>query len=188
MELITWGFFLKVCVADNLGPYIDTVYSNSDEYGAVAHTVSSAFFSFQIYADFFGYSSIAIGLGRILGFDFGINFNRPYLAVSLQDFWRRWHISLSTWLRDYLYISLGGSRNGSLKTYRNILLTMVLGGIWHGANWTFFIWGLIHGCGLVIERVCSPDIFLILQRLRAFGVSKQQQQQEMVFQPNSLEL
>jgi D-alanyl-lipoteichoic acid acyltransferase DltB (MBOAT superfamily) len=109
-------------------------------------------FAWQIYGDFSGYSDIARGCAQILGFHFMVNFRQPYFADSFQDFWRRWHISLSTWLRDYLYIPLGGNRFGERKTYRNLLLTMLLGGLWHGANWTFVVWGALHGSGLAIER------------------------------------
>jgi D-alanyl-lipoteichoic acid acyltransferase DltB (MBOAT superfamily) len=109
-------------------------------------------FAWQIYGDFSGYSDIARGAAQLLGFHFMVNFRQPYLATSLQDFWRRWHISLSTWLRDYLYIPLGGSRDGETRTFRNLMATMLLGGLWHGANWTFVFWGAIHGLGLGIER------------------------------------
>jgi D-alanyl-lipoteichoic acid acyltransferase DltB (MBOAT superfamily) len=110
-------------------------------------------FAFQIYGDFSGYSNIARGSAQLLGFHFMVNFRQPYLALSLSDFWRRWHISLSTWLRDYLYIgALGGNRLGELRTYINLFLTMLLGGLWHGASWTFVFWGAWHGCGLVVER------------------------------------
>jgi D-alanyl-lipoteichoic acid acyltransferase DltB (MBOAT superfamily) len=109
-------------------------------------------FAWQIYGDFSGYSSIARGCAQLLGFHFMVNFRQPYFAENIQDFWRRWHISLSTWLRDYLYIPLGGNRNGERQTYRNLLLTMLLGGLWHGANWTFVIWGGIHGGSLAMER------------------------------------
>ncbi len=112
-------------------------------------------FAFQIYGDFSGYSCIARGSAQLLGFHFMVNFRQPYLAQSLQDFWRRWHISLSSWLRDYLYIPLGGNRKGKIRTYVNLLLTMLLGGLWHGANWTFVVWGGIHGAGLAIERLIS---------------------------------
>ncbi len=123
-------------------------------------------FAWQIYGDFSGYSDIARGSAQLLGFHFMVNFRQPYLATSLQDFWRRWHISLSTWLRDYLYIPLGGNRHGEAMTYRNLMLTMLLGGLWHGANWTFVVWGGIHGAGLAVERFFT----------RALGLSKRRQQ------------
>ena len=120
--------------------------------GAIGHLIGIYAFAWQIYGDFSGYSDIARGSAQILGFHFMVNFRQPYFADSIQDFWRRWHISLSTWLRDYLYIPLGGNRNGERQTYRNLLLTMLLGGLWHGANWTFVAWGAIHGGSLAIER------------------------------------
>jgi alginate O-acetyltransferase complex protein AlgI len=132
----------------------------------------------QIYGDFSGYSDMARGSAQLLGFHFMVNFRQPYLATSLQDFWRRWHISLSTWLRDYLYIPLGGNRHGSLRMYRNLMLTMLLGGLWHGANWTFIIWGGIHGEGLSAERLTgieTPAVAplgsrLWLRRLSVFAI------------------
>ena len=115
-------------------------------------------YAVQIYADFSGYSDIAIGCALLLGYEFPDNFNAPYRALSLQDFWRRWHISLSTWLRDYLYIPLGGNRKGERRTYINLMITMLLGGLWHGAAWTFVVWGAIHGGGLAIERYGADRI------------------------------
>jgi len=154
-ELVCWGFFLKVVVADTLALQVDPSFGSPEAYGVWGHLVGVFFFSFQIYADFAGYSLIAIGLGRIMGLDFGENFRRPYFSISFSEFWRRWHISLSSWLRDYLYISLGGNRGGATKTARNLLLTMFLGGLWHGAAWTFVIWGLLHGLYLVIWHACA---------------------------------
>jgi D-alanyl-lipoteichoic acid acyltransferase DltB (MBOAT superfamily) len=118
----------------------------------IAALIGMYAFAWQIYGDFSGYSSIARGCAQLMGFHFMVNFRQPYLADSIQDFWRRWHISLSTWLRDYLYIPLGGNRIGERKAYRNLLLTMLLGGLWHGANWTFVAWGALHGGGLAVER------------------------------------
>jgi D-alanyl-lipoteichoic acid acyltransferase DltB (MBOAT superfamily) len=122
-------------------------------------------FAWQIYGDFSGYSNIARGSAQLLGFHFMVNFRQPYLAASLQEFWHRWHISLSTWLRDYLYISLGGNRHGQLRTYRNLLLTMTIGGFWHGANWTFVVWGMIQGVVLCLERLSKS--FLVIQASRS---------------------
>ncbi len=155
MELIIWGYFLKLCVADRLGYLVEPTYSNPDSFGGAVHIISTIAFSFQIYGDFCGYSLIAIGLGRIMGFDFGINFNKPYYSRSFSEFWNRWHISLSSWLRDYLYIPLGGNRLGSIITFRNLLVVMFLGGLWHGAAWTFVIWGLLHGFYLVVQHFLS---------------------------------
>ena len=146
------GFFLKVALADNLAPLVDARFAHPEQYGGAQLAVGAMGFAFQIYGDFAGYSLIAIGLGRIMGFNFGRNFNRPYFATDFSDFWRRWHISLSSWLRDYLYIPLGGNRNGELATHRNLMITMFLGGLWHGANWTFVIWGVLHGLYLIMQR------------------------------------
>jgi alginate O-acetyltransferase complex protein AlgI len=124
-------------------------------------------FAWQIYGDFSGYSDIARGSAQLLGFHFMVNFRQPYMATSLRDFWRRWHISLSTWLRDYLYIPLGGSAEKGYRTYRNLLITMLLGGLWHGANWTFVIWGWLHGAVLAVERFLKEHIKL-LQKMPDF--------------------
>lgn len=153
LTLVVWGYFLKLALADTLGYQIDVVdkwFARPDAFGAAGHMVGTFLFSFQIYGDFAGYSLIAIGLGRIMGFDFGINFRRPYFAASFSEFWQRWHMSLSSWLRDYLYIPLGGSRHGAARTMCNLVVTMFLGGLWHGAAWTFVLWGLLHGVYLVV--------------------------------------
>lgn len=145
------GFIKKVMIADSIAPLADNAFalenpSAADAWiGAIAYTA-------QLYFDFSGYSDMAIGLGLMMGFRFMENFNQPYISQSITEFWRRWHISLSSWLRDYLYIPLGGNRHGTLKTYRNLFLTMLLGGLWHGANWTFVIWGAWHGIWLAIEK------------------------------------
>ena len=151
--LILSGLFRKAVIADNCALLADAAFSGrmgAPNLAVVA--IGTYAFAWQIYGDFSGYSDIARGSAQLLGFHFMVNFRQPYLATSLQDFWRRWHISLSTWLRDYLYIPLGGNHHGERKTYRNLLLTMLLGGLWHGANWTFVVWGGIHGAGLGIER------------------------------------
>ena len=151
--LILSGLFRKVVIADNCALLADAAFSGRLGRPSFAVVLIGTYaFAWQIYGDFSGYSDIARGSAQLLGFHFMVNFRQPYLATSLQDFWRRWHISLSTWLRDYLYIPLGGSRGGELRTYRNLMTTMLLGGLWHGANWTFVIWGGIHGAGLSIER------------------------------------
>jgi len=152
------GFIKKVFIADTIAPLATSAFglthpTTADAwFGAIAYTA-------QLYFDFSGYSDMAIGLGLMMGFRFVENFNQPYISQSITEFWRRWHMSLSAWLRDYLYISLGGNRGGTLKTYRNLLLTMLLGGLWHGANWTFVIWGAWHGTVLCIERALGvkPD-------------------------------
>jgi D-alanyl-lipoteichoic acid acyltransferase DltB (MBOAT superfamily) len=151
--LILSGLFRKCVVADNCALLADAAFNGRmgpSNLGVVL--IGTYAFAWQIFADFSGYSDIARGSAQLMGFHFMVNFRQPYLATSLQDFWRRWHISLSTWLRDYLYIPLGGNRSGEFKTYRNLLTTMLLGGLWHGANWTFVVWGGVHGVGLSIER------------------------------------
>jgi alginate O-acetyltransferase complex protein AlgI len=151
--LIISGLFLKVVIANHLATNIvDDVFAAPDRHSSLEVLVAIYGYAVQIFADFCGYTNIAIGIALLLGFEFPQNFNSPYTAVSLQDFWRRWHMTLSRWLRDYLYIPLGGNRKGGLLTYRNLLLTMLLGGLWHGAAWTFVVWGGIHGVGLSIER------------------------------------
>jgi alginate O-acetyltransferase complex protein AlgI len=149
--LVFWGLFKKIFVADNLARLVELGFRDTVPNGGVA-LVSVYAFAFQIYGDFSGYTDIARGLARWMGFEFMLNFNLPYMATNPSEFWRRWHISLSTWLRDYLYVPLGGNRGGRLATYRNLLLTMVLGGLWHGAQWTFVIWGTFHGLLLAVHR------------------------------------
>jgi alginate O-acetyltransferase complex protein AlgI len=151
--LILEGLFRKCVIADNCALIANAAFGGSfGKPSIVVGLLGMYAFAWQIYGDFSGYSSIARGGAQLLGFHFMVNFRQPYLAESIQEFWRRWHISLSTWLRDYLYIPLGGNRNGERQTYRNLLLTMLLGGLWHGANWTFVIWGGIHGGALATER------------------------------------
>jgi D-alanyl-lipoteichoic acid acyltransferase DltB (MBOAT superfamily) len=151
--LILSGLFLKVVIANHLATAIvDDVFAAPRSHSSLEVLVGIYGYAVQIFADFCGYTNIAIGLALLLGFKFPQNFASPYTAVSLQDFWRRWHMTLSRWLRDYLYIPLGGSRKGRLLTYRNLMATMLLGGLWHGAAWTFVIWGGIHGLGLAVER------------------------------------
>jgi alginate O-acetyltransferase complex protein AlgI len=152
--LIVWGMFKKVVIADNLDPLVNMVYDNGT-YAGPAVALATIAFGFQIYCDFSGYSDIARGLARVLGFDIMVNFNLPYFASNIREFWQRWHISLSTWLRDYLYISLGGNRRGEMRTYANLLITMLLGGLWHGAAWHFVLWGAWHGIGLIVHRVAA---------------------------------
>ncbi|HLH01273.1 MAG TPA: MBOAT family protein [Bryobacteraceae bacterium] len=154
--LILSGLFRKCVIADNCALLANSAFNGrmgSPTLPVVA--LGTYAFAWQIYGDFSGYSDIARGAAKLMGFEFMLNFRQPYLATSLQDFWRRWHISLSTWLRDYLYIPLGGSRHGEKRTYRNLMITMLLGGLWHGANWTFVVWGGIHGLGQSIGRFLS---------------------------------
>lgn len=151
-KLMLWGYFLKLCVADQAALYVDRVFNSLDSHEGYSTLIASFMFTLQIYGDFAGYTFISIGCARILGFSLRDNFKRPYFAVSITDFWRRWHISLSTWLRDYVYFPLGGSRTTKQKTYRNLLITFGLSGLWHGANWTFILWGFLHGIIMCIER------------------------------------
>jgi D-alanyl-lipoteichoic acid acyltransferase DltB (MBOAT superfamily) len=150
--LIITGLFRKCVIADNCAVLANAAFNGQFAQGWAGALIGVFAFAFQIYGDFSGYSDIARGSAQLLGFHFMVNFKQPYLALSLQDFWRRWHISLSTWLRDYLYIPLGGNRLGERRTYFNLLATMLLGGLWHGANWTFVVWGALHGGALAAER------------------------------------
>ena len=151
--LILEGLFRKCVIADNCALIANAAFGGAFGRPSLPVVLLGTYaFAWQIYGDFSGYSSIARGCAQLMGFHFMVNFRQPYLADSIQDFWRRWHISLSTWLRDYLYIPLGGNRYGERKTYRNLLLTMLLGGLWHGANWTFVVWGGLHGGSLAVER------------------------------------
>jgi alginate O-acetyltransferase complex protein AlgI len=154
MYLIALGLFKKIAIADYLAlNLVDRVFTTPDAYSSVETLLGVYGYAFQIYCDFSGYSDIAIGCALLLGFEFPENFRTPYQSTDLQEFWRRWHISLSGWLRDYLYISMGGNRLGVVRTYFNLMMTMVLGGLWHGAGWNFLIWGLLHGCALAILRM-----------------------------------
>ncbi|MCE2612440.1 MBOAT family protein [Flavobacteriaceae bacterium D16] len=150
LSLIAYGFFKKIVIADRLAIYVNSVFSDIDNANTISLILGVTFFSFQIYADFSGYSLIARGVSKLLGFDLMVNFNRPYLATNIPDFWRRWHISLSTWFRDYLYIPLGGNRVSLLRNYNNLLIVFLVSGLWHGANWTFVVWGGLHGIYQII--------------------------------------
>ncbi len=154
-QIFTIGLFKKLMIADAVSPFVDGVFAYPDYYSSPTVWLAVVAYSFQIYCDFSGYSDMAIGCARILGFHFNRNFYMPYLSKNITEFWRRWHISLSTWLRDYLYISLGGNRKGERRTYINLMITMVLGGLWHGASWNFVIWGAAHGFALAFHRVWS---------------------------------
>jgi alginate O-acetyltransferase complex protein AlgI len=152
LRLMLWGAFKKIVIADRLSLYVDSVYGNPSGYGALPTIIATFFFAFQIYCDFSGYSDIAIGAARVMGYRLTLNFNRPYIAQSIREFWRRWHISLSTWFRDYVYVSLGGNRVSTVRWSAIIFAVFLLSGFWHGANWTFFTWGLIHGSYYIIGR------------------------------------
>ena len=151
--LAGWGVFKKVCLADAVAPFVNGVFANPTSFGGSYTLLASVLFMLQIYCDFSGYSDIAIGIARMIGIDLMINFRQPYFASSLTDFWRRWHISLSTWFRDFLYIPLGGNRTSRPRWVRNTILVFGLSGFWHGANWTFLVWGLLHGTAIVFEDV-----------------------------------
>ena len=155
LTLFMVGFFKKACVSDNLAPIVDRYFSAPETYDAISSWIGVLSYTVQIYCDFSGYSDMAIACAGLLGYELCLNFDFPYFASSITDFWRRWHISLSTWLKDYLYIPLGGNRGGQLFTYRNLLLTMVLGGLWHGAAWTFVVWGAMHGGALIAHKEWS---------------------------------
>jgi D-alanyl-lipoteichoic acid acyltransferase DltB (MBOAT superfamily) len=153
VKLIIVGFFMKLVVADRAAIYVNAVYNNVDNHDGLSFIAATVFFAFQIYGDFAGYSLIAIGTARLFGFNLMTNFNRPYFATSIGDFWKRWHISLSTWFRDYLYIPLGGNKVIYPRWLFNIFITFLVSGLWHGANWTFVIWGALNGIYLIIEAV-----------------------------------
>ncbi len=153
LKWVIIGYFMKLVIADRLALYVDSVYNNVYQHAGLTFIVATVLFAFQIFCDFAGYSSIAIGIARIMGFKLMTNFNRPYFASSISDFWHRWHISLSTWFRDYFYIPIGGSRVSVSRWYLNLFLTFLVSGLWHGANWTFVIWGALHGVYIVIENL-----------------------------------
>ncbi|MBK8497624.1 MAG: MBOAT family protein [Flavobacteriales bacterium] len=154
---LLYGAFKKIVVADRLAPYVDGIFAQQDVFGGGINVLGLVLFSIQIYCDFSGYSDMAIGLGKLFGVDLMTNFNRPYFSTTLRELWSRWHISLSTWFRDYVYIPLGGSRGTRWFWARNLMLTFILSGLWHGANWTFIIWGTAHGAFLVLERITGFD-------------------------------
>ncbi|MEN3040712.1 MAG: MBOAT family O-acyltransferase [Bacteroidia bacterium] len=150
--LVLQGLVKKVVFADYIAQYNDLIFATPQGYSGMENLLAVYGYALQIFYDFSGYSDVAIGIGRMMGFDLGINFSKPYLSTSITEFWRRWHISLSSWLRDYLYIPLGGNRHGTFRTYINLFLTMLIGGLWHGASWRFVVWGGIHGIALAIHR------------------------------------
>lgn len=168
LRLMLWGFFKKIVIADNFAVLAEPIFANPHEYSGLGILFGTLLFAFQIYCDFSGYSDIAIGLGKTLGFNLMTNFNKPYFSKSFTEFWKRWHISLSTWFRDYVYIPLGGNRTGKTRRNANLLLTFLLSGLWHGANFTFVIWGFLHGLMLIIEKrvkwagtMATPFVFIM---------------------------
>lgn len=153
LKYLLWGMFLKVVIADRAGLYVDTVFGAKEKFSGLGCMLASILYSVQIYTDFAGYSLMAVGIGKVLGFNLINNFNRPYCAATITEFWRRWHISLTRWLTQQVYIPLGGSRCSKARNYWNILITFLVSGIWHGANWTFILWGILHGICQIIEKV-----------------------------------
>ena len=166
LEMIVWGYLLKLCLADNAALFADQRFDSPEMFTSASLAMGVLAFAFQIYGDFAGYSLIAIGLARIMGYDFGINFNKPYFAASFSEFWQRWHMSLSSWIRDYIYIPLGGNHCGPVRASTNLLATMFLAGFWHGAGWTYVLWGLLHGLYLVAQRVVSMPYQRLCKKLR----------------------
>lgn len=152
LKMMLWGYFMKLVFSDRASIYVDTIYGNLHAQNGTAILTAAILYSFQIYCDFAGYSLLSIGVAKTMGYDVMQNFNRPYMAKSITEFWKRWHISLTKWLTDYVYIPLGGSRCSKAKTYRNIMITFLVSGLWHGAAWNFVIWGGIHGVIQVIEK------------------------------------
>jgi D-alanyl-lipoteichoic acid acyltransferase DltB (MBOAT superfamily) len=153
VQQITYGLFKKVAVADSIGILINPIFANPDQYSGAQILMGAILFSFQIYGDFSGYSDIAIGIAKLFGIRISTNFFFPYFTTNITRFWRTWHISLSTWLKEYLYITLGGNRKGLIRTYANVMVTMLLGGLWHGASWNFVLWGGLHGVYLAVHKV-----------------------------------
>jgi alginate O-acetyltransferase complex protein AlgI len=153
--LVLWGYFKKLVIADNIAPLVNAAYAAPTAFPGPTLALATVLFAYQIYCDFSGYSDIARGTAKILGYDLMKNFDRPYASLSIGEFWRRWHISLSTWFRDYLYVPLGGNTFGAKQTYRNLMMTFLSSGLWHGANWTFVIWGGLNGIYIVIQRAVT---------------------------------
>ena len=153
IQIFVFGLFKKIVIADNIAACVEAVFYLPEQYNALSIIMAVIGYSIQIYCDFSGYSDMAIGSAKILGYDLMRNFNMPYVAKNISVFWKRWHISLSTWLQEYLYISLGGNRKGEVRTYINLFLTMLIGGLWHGASWTFVVWGALHGVALCIHKI-----------------------------------
>ncbi|WP_026653830.1 MBOAT family O-acyltransferase [Butyrivibrio proteoclasticus] len=156
LSLMLWGMFMKLAIADRIGTLVDTIFDNYYRHGRCALIIGAVGFGIQIYCDFGSYSAIAIGSAKVMGFSLMDNFKAPYFATSITDFWRRWHVSLSIWFRDYLYIPLGGNRKGTIRKMINLLITFLVSGLWHGAAWTFVLWGLLHGIYHVIESLLKP--------------------------------
>ena len=157
LKLMAWGYFKKLAIADSYCLYVDTIYNSIGQYQGLSLLLATIMFTIQIYCDFSGYSDIAIGTARLFGIHLSINFKSPYFASSIKEFWSRWHLSLSGWFRDYIYIPLGGNRKGKGRSYLNLLITFLVSGLWHGANWTYVLWGALHGVGQIIEKMLHLD-------------------------------
>lgn len=176
LKYLLWGMFLKVVLADRAGIYVDTVFASYDKFSGAGCALASVLYSIQIYTDFAGYSLMAVGIAKTIGFDLINNFKRPYFATSVSEFWKRWHISLTRWLTQQVYIPMGGSRCSKLRNYWNILVTFLVSGIWHGANWTFIVWGVIHGVFQIIEKALgwnkkeSKGIVKVLRIVLTFAI------------------
>lgn len=164
--LMLWGFFMKIVIADRAAIFVNTVYSNYQTYPGFYLIIATMFFAIQIYCDFFGYSTIATGAAKIFGIDLMDNFNSPYFSKSIREFWRRWHISLSTWFKDYLYFPLGGSRKGKLRKCINLMIVFVVSGIWHGANYTYIVWGFVNGLYQVFGELLQPVNDFVVSKLK----------------------
>ena len=169
LALFAIGAIKKLVISDQIAGHIDLVFSRPGAYDAPSLLLAAIGFGVQIYCDFSGYSDMAIGCARMMGYEFCLNFRMPYSAVSVTEFWRRWHISLSTWLRDYLYLSLGGNRRSPARTHINLMLTMLLGGLWHGASWNFVIWGGLHGVALIVHKIWR---WMLGKKAEAFDSSR----------------
>ncbi len=160
LKLMAWGMFKKVVIADRLAVFVNQVFNHHQDYEGISILIAAVFFSFQIYFDFSGYSDIAIGSAKTLGIDLMTNFDRPYLSVSISEFWKKWHISLSTWFRDYVYIPMGGNKVAKWRSYMNQFIVFLISGFWHGANWTFILWGALHAIFVFVERIFKwPRLF-----------------------------
>lgn len=175
LQLMAWGFFKKLVIADRLAVFVNEVFNHAGAYHGAPVWLAAYFFSVQIYCDFSGYSDIAIGAAQVMGFRLIDNFRQPYFAPDIAEFWRRWHISLSTWFRDYVFIPLGGSRVGAVRRYRNLLATFLISGLWHGANWTFLVWGGLHGAYYILSQWTRPmrDRLAAVSGLTRFPVVRQ---------------
>lgn len=170
LRLMLWGFFKKMVIADNLSIISNNVFDNPYQQNSLTFLIGAFCFTFQIYCDFSGYSDIAIGSARVMGFDLIRNFNLPYIAKSIRDFWARWHISLSTWFKDYLYIPLGGNRKGEFRKHINIFLVFLISGLWHGASWNFVVWGALHGFYHIASDFFQKTKLQELKRFAAYGL------------------